>query len=379
MKKYIKILNLLFIIVLVGCSKNNKEDIKTETQKENSDIECSEVGTFVSYKNNIYYWKLNKDSRSDSALFGNYVDKKDSINELVKINDNGDEEVIYKGSGSKNIVICNDKIYTSMTNDDYENNRTIYSIDLNGKNKKELGIGFIEHIIGNNIVGRKDLFDKGIYSVNLNNNEYNSLKDGVKLIFVDSDTIYYSYIENKNLIIGTIIDGKDKGKLVSISSNDFQNNITTLNVEYIDIKDNKIKLFVGYRDGSANMLQEVNMYTFNKDGTNIEKQNYTNSMNELELNGKSDIYLVNNNVMYKDDIILSINDIYSNYNLNKADDTNIYLYKSNLINGDVYFIFDYVIHDSSNDVGWRYSYKRLKTLYLRYNIKSKLLNKIYEF
>ena len=54
-------------------------------------------------------------------------------------------------------------------------------------------------------------------------------------------------------------------------------------------------------------------------------------------------------------------------------------YGGSIIDDEIYAIFDYDEHDASGDIGWRYAYKRLKTVCFKYNIKTGKFTTIYEF
>lgn len=94
---------------------------KTKDESDNSVDEESIVGqqvqgvqgTFVSYKGYMYYWKLNKSSREIITVFANYSDIVNIENELIRVDQNGKEEVLLKEKGSDDIFIVNDRIFLS--------------------------------------------------------------------------------------------------------------------------------------------------------------------------------------------------------------------------------------------------------------------------
>ena len=81
--------------------------------KEKSEKTINNGGNFVKYGDFIYYWKLNNTSKEETSLRANFEYNDDAINELVKRTANGEENVIFKGSGNGNIYILNGKIFIS--------------------------------------------------------------------------------------------------------------------------------------------------------------------------------------------------------------------------------------------------------------------------
>ena len=79
-------------------SGNNSSEIAITETTENDVVLTAQNngGKFVKYGDNLYYWKLNEQSRESSALYGNYADNPDSINELIKRKPNGEETVLLK-------------------------------------------------------------------------------------------------------------------------------------------------------------------------------------------------------------------------------------------------------------------------------------------
>lgn len=63
----------------------------------------------------------------------------------------------------------------------------------------------------------------------------------------------------------------------------------------------------------------------------------------------------------------------------KYDDENIIsVYSADLIGDELYIIMDNGVHNVAEDIGWRYSYKRTKTVAFKYNLKTAEIEQIYE-
>ena len=388
MKKYFKLFLILIIsLLVVGCGKTEKKEVK---KKEPENVASSKVGSFVSYDNDIYYWKLNKDSRDKEAYLGSPNDLPDAVNELVKVDSKGKETVVLKDTGSSELVISNNKIYTSNTVDDAENDREIFSVDLDGKNKKEIGNGFISDIVKNRyIYGLADRYNGGIFMIDSADDEYKIIKEKAKINEVKDDVVYYSdNSARKSVVIGSIKDNEDQGELMSVSATDFEyaDSVTVLEVERMECIDGKLEIYIGYRDGSANLIQELKKYTYELDSGKIETEDVEILDEEPKLT-RNEVYISynnsSNNIVYKNDNkeenIISIADLANKYEMEDNEETSIDVYKGNVVDDNVYFIIDYGKHDSEKDVGWRYAYNREKTIYFKYSIKDKSLKKLLEF
>ncbi len=385
MKRYFKLFLILIIsLLVVGCGKTEKKEVK---KKEPEKVTSSKVGSFVSYDNDIYYWKLNKDSRDPKAYLGTPNDLPDAVNELVKVDSKGKENVVLKDTGSNELVISNNKIYTSNTIDDAENDREIFSVDLDGKNKKEIGNGFISDIVKNRyIYGLADRYSGGIFMIDSADDEYKIIKEKAKINGVKDDVVYYSdNSDRKSLVIGSIKDNEDQGELMSVSATDFEyaDSVTVLDVERMDCSDDKLEIYIGYRDGSANLIQELKKYTYELDSKKIETEDVEILDEEPAEFSRDEVYISSKNIVYKNDNkeenIISVADLANKYEMEDSDETSIQVYKGNVVDDNVYFIIDYGKHDSSEDVGWRYAYNREKTIYFKYSIKDKNLKKLLEF
>ena len=145
-KKILKIMLILTMLIgilsiLSGCGEKAENDNKKEKNQVEEEVKQEEQavgvnGTFVKYKSNTYYWKLTANSREEIGLHAQYQDILNAKNDLIKIDEKGKEEVLISEKGSGEIFIANDKIFLSYVGDEYGTQRKIYSIDLNGENKK---------------------------------------------------------------------------------------------------------------------------------------------------------------------------------------------------------------------------------------------------
>ena len=387
-------------------------------------INASKIGIFTKYNDEIYYWKLSEDSREKNGIHGNFS-YKDATNKLIKIDKDGNESVVYEGNGCGEIVIVNNKIYT------YKPNSSGYyldiiSIDLASKTTKTYKTGKIETVIGGNIICSAKVVDEGIFAISVNDDEVKTIKENVTFIGADEDTVYYqedyydSYIATKEpaIKVGTIADGQDTGIVMKLSTSDFSEyDKGNYLVEQMIFDDDNIYILYGCRNGSANLIQEAkivkvdksnwtitnylkniadiiaymdSLYLY-KDGNKkyliyeVGKAIDTDTFEITTINSEvenifSSVYInydniIPNSIKYTENetgkvhTILNSDELKSyGFNLEEEYYTSIYNYS--IIDDDIYIILDNGMHNPTNDIGWRYSYDRTKTIVLKYNITS---------
>lgn len=381
------------ILLVSGCDKNisSKKDNKSledsnivSNSNENNNVSISsKVGNFVNYSGYTYFWKLNNNSRNNTELFGNWasdVPINSAVNELIRMDKDGHQEVIYKGSGMGQIIIANDFIYfISLKDNDYYT----YSMSLDGKDIKELGKGILKYSDNNMITGIVNGSDKtGIYTINYKSNTYKVVNESATLLTINNNVIYYAINKGKQINIGSIKNGTDNGILATLDTKIFKSfNNSSLQVEGISIDDN-INVYYGYRDGSAAMIQELAQATMNFDGSNlktilIETKILDNYLNE----GK--VYILNDEIKYtlngKETNIISTSEFAKNNGLKLNDETLLTINGSNVYDDVAYAIIDYGVHNSKEDIGWRYAYNRTKTIVTKIDLRTKEMTTLYQY
>ena len=402
---------LTILCTLAGCGEQIENEEKNENKITNSneaniqeeqqenELTISKGGSFAEYQGYTYYWKLTKESRSQTALYANYEDKVNYKNDLIKMDKNGKEQIILTDKGSGDILIVNDKIFLTYPTEEYGISQ-IYSIDLNGKNKIEYAQGNMKYIIGDFIICQTKA-DGNIFRINTKTDKTETIKQKANVIGCSSDGIIY-YTENYDykvgtLKIGSLNDNKDNGIIATFATTDFKEYTDTPPIEIVEFweENEKINMYIGYRLGTAHLLQELFHLKMNKDGNNIQKEDITSYeiMGDEDKLKKEGVYIntvqensqYTNNLVYIDKQtqkvkqIMSQKEINDKFNFKKDDEHTTTLYKSSIIADNIYIVLDYGEHYPEEDIGWRYSYKRIKTVCFKYNIKSKKVETIYEF
>lgn len=398
----ISILIIGMLVMLTGCgnkeenTQNNEktENVKNEqTQNEKQD-EISNAGEFVKYGNNIYFWKLKADSRTDTGIGAEYMYNSEAENELMKMDEKGNQATILNGKGAGNILIANDILFYQQYTDNNDSSK-ICSINLNGEDQKEICEGKIVSVTDKSIVGKNN---DGLFLLDTKTNEITKTSEpNTEYVNTVDNSVYYDVYNEKTgeLKLGLINDGKDSGIIQTFFKKELFADVATAPLEISELgeKDGKIIFYICYRGGSGNFIQDEKCYVMEKDGTNLQEYK-TNSdnisdgdetktlegifMNYDASTGKRDLTYIDNATKEKK-IILSSSEINEKFGFKSGEEYLTSIAESKQIGNDLYITLDNSNHDSENDIGWRYSYKRAKTVCFKYNTETKEITELYNF
>ena len=349
------------------------------------------VAEFVKYKDATYFWKLSANSRENTGLFAKYSTNQNTKNELIKLDSSGNKTTVLTEKALGNICISNDKIFMQGTESESGSYNKIYSTDMNGENKKEYQKGEIIKSIKGYVICQNE----NIFAINTKTDEIVNLKEKANVIDVIDNVIYYSDdTESNTLKIGTIKDNKDNGTIATFLRKDLFKESTDQPMEIVEFgEDNgKIKCYIGYRDGTAHLLQDEYCFTMNKDGSNLQKEPVQNLENENDqklkgvyINSNSVNGKIVNDLVYVDEstkerkTILTQKEINEKFEFTSDDEHTINLAESAIIGNEIYVTLDYGVHYSQEDMGWRYAYKRQKSVCFKYNTDTKEITELYKF
>jgi hypothetical protein len=463
----------LFVAVIVsGCSKKQdtlvKEDDTTqvsnpvETQEDSEDSEYHEDnnntekpdatpssdesdvnetatfnngGLYVKYKDDVYYRQYTADSISEIGL-GTFPTVPGAGKNMMRLKPDGTIEIAFNDTGEGDIYIYNDKMYLQRYTEDFTS--YIYSVNLDGSDKKELGKGKIEAIdqesgilvcTMENMRGEYDLFkldgktgeikQYGIY-IPITDGGFVALHNGV---------IYYLSVNEdedteQNELMLCYVDVDDKNNdLFPNFEDDFY--FYGADITCVQFVDNTIYLAYGVYDGSGGFYQGGRIASMKTDGSDYKvlagnASDYSDLVNDTfyvaNENGKDVLYYTSASLeaytAYSQDIstgqvtettlpvykegtpfvyenginmiqynaptmttLLSSID-YSYLNLDKeAENTSIY--DIEVCDGWVYYTLEADEYYPEASVGWRDGYRRLKTVVLRSQLsgnKTEVLN-----
>ena len=378
---------LLVMVMLTGCG-TEKKDSKNEENQANDNASAS-VGAsyFVEYKGSIYYWKINEESREQEALSGNYGRKIGAANYLVKRDSDGSESVVLTDTGDGNIYIANDMIfYQQNDNGTYK----VCSVGLDGSDKKIYVDGEIKYAYGDYLY-IQSLAD--VVALNVKNGIDELKVEKADLIGMAGENAYYIAGDaGKEVSINYIKGSLNNLNIATFSTSEYKEtdkanaNITLYDFSYMN---NKVKIKVADVQGTAHFIQESWIIEMDADGQNVTKKqevldsdgnNAISYYTELPVSYDFDKGLVYENpengekktIMDKDKIKID-------YGFRIDNESCVSVYSANRIGDKLYIVIDNGIHYPAGDIGWRYSYRRIKTVAFKYDLGSGKIEKIYEF
>lgn len=101
-------------------------------------------GNYVEYQGNVYYRQYTADNYEPTGIWGSYNTIPGTSTNMMRTQKDGKSEIAFQDTGEGKIYISNDRMYLERFNKEYE--KVIYSVNLDGSNEQELGVGWIEGI-----------------------------------------------------------------------------------------------------------------------------------------------------------------------------------------------------------------------------------------
>lgn len=383
---------LLFIMVLLaGCGTKTEEKIEKDVNDiPEEDTAVSNVGNFVEHHGNLYYWKLTPSCRDGAALFAKYSPIKGSKVELTRLEPDGNEFSILNTAGSGNIYIANNTIFYQSTE---EGESKVYSVDLEGNNKKSYVNGEIKYADGNYmyIQSKAD-----IIAINIQNGDTVSTVENAELIGIaDSHAYYISGDSSKAISVGYIYEGECKSNIATFSTNEYKGDFgSDLNITFygFSYENNKVIIKVGNVQGTGHFVQEGWIIEMDADGQNVAKKEDDSQTEEAStMLGVTELpvsYSTEKGLVYRnpdngsENIIIDNDKLKSEFGFKTyKDDEESYVevYSADKVGDKLYIVIDNGTHYAAGDIGWRYSYKRVKTSAFKYDLGSGEIEKLYEF
>lgn len=390
----VKIFLMFFSLMALisGCSYHENEEFKENDKAEISfDFdEGNQYGNVLVGKDGtLYFWKYNKNSFSNDGLWGAY-EKLDTNNQFVSMNEKGEETILFEDHGYGEVVYYNDQIIYQK----YDGSINVYSLE--DQSLKTITRGSIEDLIGDTLIYSDE---DNIYAYDLVHEESKKLGKGVYLMHEDEHIYYQNYdIENKKDITVIVLDLKDNHKNVVFtkSYNDIYTTENEIVLNYVE--GNAVYFSYSYRAGSAATLQGGHIVKVNKDDYSIDSLNDETAIFSL---GEG------NEISYKDGVIgegfnrIIYKDFSGNYYLGLKD--GIYMFEHNgketklsdtseygddrsftriefieKKGNDIYCLIHNSDRNSNNDIGWRLGATRKNSVFMKKNLHTNEITKIYE-
>lgn len=366
---------------------NNNTDINT-TNNNNTDVivgkNDGKYGTFVEYKGNVYYWKLDEDSRESSALYGNYAGNANHLNSLIKKSSDGKESIVLQDTGNGEIFIVNDKIYYNKQIIDGE---IVCVSDLNGENQNQYNFGKLKFVQGDYVYIEADNY---IDSINSVTDEGDRIVEATQVLGVAEDKLFYAKADKDSIGFGYVYNNKDSGLIYKFSKSRFGDDSNLISMMILDYEysNGSIKIDIGNVQGTGYFVQQAFSVQMNTDGSDVmvtENSDYYSESYSVSQKFSTIVKITDEGLEFKNpstsksEVILTNSDLTKKIGINKSTNGIYTIYSADLINTELYIVLDVGEYNAEDDLGWREAYKRQHTVAFKYNISNKSIVKIYEF
>lgn len=398
---------------------NKKTSINTNTNVTNNG------GNYVKYQDNIYYWEYTAKSFDKTGLFATFQPKYNSTNKMIRKDKNGKKDVMFSTSGYGNIYIYKNRLFLEDINKAGEN--IIYSVDMNGKNRKEHGVGSMKAIDDKN--GIIVLHDKEHKLVVLNcvTGEKKAICESGNFLSLSNSTIYYQdYIKNGKQVIGGEVqlksistNGKNPKLIIRTVPDSYDKEYKDVLYNIVQFEKNGDELFFSYgfyagtgiqyqggRIVQVNEKKNTHIILAGDKGKWVEEKFYLmdNKSGKSLIYGDYDMnkaislktHKVSKTAITPHEILIPFQEgdniyvyldhkgtktklieksdyieINKNANLQQGyDETYLNIDKIERIDNHILYKVEYSKHYPKEDIGWRYAYSRIKTNYYQKDMKT---------
>ena len=419
--------NYISEIVSDHVEMNSREDI-TAVDEETTTAEQDNYlgvcitssygfGPVVETNAGLFYWKYNENSFEDVALFGRNSLLPGSNNQLIWRLD-GKEIVIAEGDNAGDICVCNDIIGYCT------NQNTIKTYNTTNHSTTNIGNGTLLGTDGHNIVWESDNW---MLVTDPFSGATTSLFSGGTFLTIHDGRIYYALEEEdgltaKAMICSVSVDGNDFRPLCSVNTEDFYSYDDMLSAEICQVcfpvVDNEERIYFSYgvyagnynmfasgaiyhTDVSGSSLYAVREYWKTDDGYEIDLENGDNgffvaddgSISLKSFPGASSVSL---NMPYRvvDGEVYAISAANGTERLIVPEEDYYKFFESQIENPDevyigitdvsyneehIYFTATLKEHAPEADWGWRYAYRRIRSIMFEKDVESGNIDVIYDY
>lgn len=376
-------------------------------------------GEYVRKGESIYYWKYNKDSFDKTAFYADFPRMTGENNQLVRRLDDNTETVVYQGSGYGNIFIYGGRFYLTgsslrATSWSEPCEPFIYSIDMEGKDRKDFGPGRILDMDEENgfLVCMSAEPEEKLYLINCEDGERTQLCESAVYMGGEGGYVYYENCNEKGSLVieKAEVHSGQKETIVSLPGYALDNGLQEwtfvlvsqilegylyFNYGFIDngtgsiygggligrigldgsgyeviagpeiSKGEALYVYADERGG----LFVVTKDTLNKGlGVEISLENKTVKELGTERAGLGEILCENGTAYFYPNADNNSVQILTDPRLSRYPESQDYFYhvcNAEIAGEYLYYVTECSIHKSDGDIGWRGSYERQETILYR--------------
>lgn len=244
--------------------------------------------TYVWRDGRIYYRRYHENSFEEAALWGNYNPVSEMEKEIVCIDGNGAETVLFTDKGYGDMYLLNDRFYMTEFKTEKEDGavyrrKQLYSVDMRGKDRIDYGNGSIFAIDETrNIVVMEIIEAEGAfyYAMNYKTGETKPLlayKEGEYCHYIGAYRDGWLYYERINWSDAGVFElwavsaeGERKKIIALASENNQRSNGYKESIWNIKADRERVYFIVGGYDGCAGEFQGGKLISIKPDGTDYK-------------------------------------------------------------------------------------------------------------
>lgn len=366
-----------------------------------------------------YYWKYNSASYEQDGIHGNYGVALGSVNNLIRVSEDGLETVLYAGSGFGELYMYHNQLFFQcITDNKYEYH--IFCLNLTDRSVTDYGtkeICALDDVRGKLIVAN----ESAMTIIGLSDDSRFELPNATYLN-LDHGILYYQDTSNSNtdaakegevILCSIFTDGTNQKTLAKTPSGiyDWSQHIPCT-ITCTQIHENFIYFAYGFYAGSADYYQGGGLARVSIDGNDFSIISTSASdvfyIADQEANAKLYYYSIwinlstgehgvvessptscetdgiaeqmpigkpfkaNDGFFYwhapEDghlELLASAEEISSLEPTRDNEESLITIRDVSAVGNQLYFTLDYGVHTPENDIGWRYSYRRQTSVFYR--------------
>ena len=338
------------------------------------------------------YWKYDSRNIADTGALGNFMKTGEYENSYV-LNKNGTEQILFTAYGFGDTALLRNRIYYS----ELINGINILScIETDGSYSRQFGEGLIQ---GTDSTGRYLYYSPsgsyGIGVIDTDTDRQSVISRDIRYLTCRRDTVYAQRTEGNILTLYAMnTDGSGLRELCTVEGNQY---ITTAMMHF---NNDTVYFSCGSIEGTGGFYQGGRVIRVNNDGSGMQVlagesvpagadftvlsdgtvAAHTRDQEEDVLffqpmrswkRTNSGVYWINAETG-EEELILS-NEEYASGSLTAA-------FETVRRNGSlVYFRIHYMEEDSSGDLGWRQGYRRVRSVLMMKDLKSKTIRILNEY
>ena len=227
--------------------------------------------TYAYQDGKVYYRRYHEDSYEEAALWGSYGTLPDKEKEIICIDADGKETILFTDKGYGGIYLLNNRFYMTdeVTDENGDIRRMLYSVDMQGNDRFDYGEGYVSKVDRERKIIKIRLWGDGYYALNYETGEREQVY--YSGVYQDGWFSYVNHSDDDDIckLCAVSLDGEER-EIIALTSDG--NQIVDGREHILDIKvdgDRVYFIFGGYL-GQLQVFQGGKLISVKLDGTDYK-------------------------------------------------------------------------------------------------------------